>query len=184
MPLPDTKTPKKEVCIEYPLYQSQKGRYFIGETPLLSGADSKALVALVNPSTSNVNIYLNAITVSNILGSNLSSQIYLKSTFTSGTTSNLVSCTNVSITPQPVPNGLIEYIPTTTQAPTDGVAIFTRIVSPYSTMIIDGGQIIIPPGQSIVVYLGGLIPIDPNSIIVAFGWWEESICNCPCPNCP
>ena len=27
----------KEICIEYPLFQSQKGNYFIGQTPILTG---------------------------------------------------------------------------------------------------------------------------------------------------
>ena len=61
------------------------------------------------------------------------------------------------------------------------MSIFTRVASPYSTLVIDGGQIIIPSGQSIVVYLGGLIPIKPSSTIVAFGWWEEPLYNCCTP---
>ena len=181
MPGHDNHIPKKEVSIEYPLFESKQGRYFIGETPLLSGTDGKALVALVNPSNSGVNIYLNAITITNILGYNLSAEIFLKSKFTGGIPSTLVSPTNIAFNPQSAPQGSIEYVPTTTQGPSDGVSIFTRVASPYSTLVIDGGQIIIPSGQSIVVYLGGLIPIKPSSTIVAFGWWEEPLYNCCTP---
>ena len=66
------------------------------------------------------------------------------------------------------------------QAPTSGVNIFDRIVSPSSTLVIDGSQIIIGPGQSILLYLGGYLPISIDSTIVAFGWWEEEICNKCC----
>lgn len=167
---------RKEVSIPYPLYQSEKGEYFIGQTPILIGEDQHALAALVNPITSNVNIYANAITVTNISDLNLSSEIYLKSTFNGGIISNSVSCTNLSIIPEPIPEGEIKYLATATKPPNDGVAIFSRIVSPYSTLVIDGGQIIIPPGQSLIVYLGGFLPVAFDSAIVAFGWGEEPIC--------
>ena len=36
------------ICIEYPLYQSQRGNYFIGQTPLLSGETEHALALLKN----------------------------------------------------------------------------------------------------------------------------------------
>lgn len=174
---------RKEISIPYPLYQSEKGEYFIGQTPILIGQDQHALAALVNPVTSNVNIYVNAITVTNISELNLSAEFYLKSTFNDGIISNLVSCTNLAIIPEPTPEGEIKYLATATEPPTGGVAIFSRIVSPYSTLVIDGGQIIIPPGESLIVYLGGFLPVTFDSAIVAFGWWEEIICedfHCSC----
>ncbi|WP_353735855.1 DUF6143 family protein [Clostridium sp. ZBS2] len=77
----------------------------------------------------------------------------------------------------------MKYLPTTTKPPKNGVDIFSRIVSPYSTLVIDGGQIIISPGQSLIVYLGGFLPIQFDSTIVAFGWWEEKIYEYPCCHC-
>ena len=68
---------KKEVSIDYPLYQSDKGKYFIGQTPILSGQDGHALASLYNPHCSNVNIYLNAITVTNTSMLSISAEIYL-----------------------------------------------------------------------------------------------------------
>lgn len=167
---------RMEVSVPYPLYQSKKGEYFIGQTPILIGQDQHALAALVNPITSNVNIYINAITVTNISELNLSSEFYLKSTLKGGKIGNSVSCTNLAIIPEPIPEGKIKYLSTTTKPPNGGVAIFSRIVSPYSTLVIDGGQIIIPPGQSLTVYLGGFLPVVFNSAIIAFGWGEEAIC--------
>lgn len=168
-----------EVSIDYPLYQSEKGNYFIGQTPVLTGQNERALAALLNPINSNKNIYVNAITITNISSLNISSEFYLKSRFNNGIISDLVSCTNTAISPEPNPCGQIKYLTTTTQPPSDGFSIFSRIVSPYSTLVVDGGQIILGPGQSLIVYLGGFLPVAFDSTKIAFGWWEEEIHNCP-----
>ncbi|MGN2347577.1 hypothetical protein ACTFH7_03510 [Clostridium cagae] len=39
------------------------------------------------------------------------------------------------------------------------------------------------PGQSLIVYLGGFLPLEFDSAIVAFGWWEETIYEYPCCHC-
>lgn len=170
------KNSRNEISIDYPLYQSEKGRYFIGQTPKLSSQNQQALVALYNPTCSNSNIYLNAITVTNVSDLNISAEIYLKSNFLGGSVSNLVSAANTSIYPAQAPFGEIQYLNSSAQTPISGIPIFGRIVSPYSTLVMDGSQIIIGPGQSIVVYLGGYLPISTDSTIVAFGWWEERTC--------
>ena len=171
----------KAVSIPYALYESEKGNYFIGQTPILAGEGGHALGALINPSDSSVNIYVNAITVTNISVLSVSAEFYLKYKLTGGVTSNLVSSANLAINPTPTPKGQIQYLNTTNEAPIESVAIFTRMVSPSSTLVIDSDQIIIPPGQSLVVYLGGILPIELNSTIVAFGWWEEKTSNyCKC----
>ncbi|WP_252249398.1 DUF6143 family protein [Clostridium sp. VAP23] len=174
---------RKEVSVPYPLYQSEKGEYFIGQTPKLIGEDQHALAALVNPIGSKVNIYVNAITVTNISTLNLSAEFYLRATLKKGMVSDSVSCTNLGIIPKPIPEGKIKYLTTVTKPPQDGVNIFSRIVSSYSTLVIDGGQIIISPGQSLIVYLGGFLPLEFDSAIVAFGWWEETIYESPCCHC-
>lgn len=164
-----------EISIEYPLSQSQKGHYFIGQTPILTGPNSQAIAALVNPRRSNVNIYLNAITVTNISDKNFSAEIYLRSTPLKSDPSPYVSCTNVTIVPPPKPNGEVKFNNTVTNPPSNGVSIFSRIAPGFSTTVIDGGQIIIPPNSCILVYLGGYLPVEFDSAIVAFGWWEERI---------
>lgn len=170
------KNANKSVSIPYALYQSESGNYFIGQTYNLSGKDGHALAALVNPNYSGVNIYLNAITVTNSSQLNISSEIYLKSKLIGGEVSDLVSCANLSITPQPTPQGKIKYLSTTTETPYKGIPIFGRIVSPFSTLVIDGSQIIISPGQSLIISLGEMLKVGVDSTIVAFGWWEEKIC--------
>lgn len=171
-------TIKEVVSVPYALYQSEKGDYFIGQTPMLMGENQHALAALKNPSNSYVNVYVNAITVTNVSGLNVSSEFYLRATLDHGRTSDSVSCANLAIDPAPTPEAKIKYVATAAQPPKDGVAIFSRIVSPYSTLVIDGGQIILSPGQSLIVYLGGFLPVASDSTIVAFGWWEENVCEC------
>jgi len=171
----------KTVSIPYALYQSEQGNYFIGQTPILNGENGLALAALVNPRNSGVNIYLNAITVTNLSEQRISAEIYLKYKLKGGLISDLVSVANLSYNPDPSPKVQIKYLDTVTENTNEGIPIFTRIVPPSSTLVIDGGQIIIPPGESLVVYLGGILPVQPDSTIVALGWWEEKIFNhCEC----
>lgn len=170
---------KQEVSIPYALYQSEKGNYFIGQTPILTGiTDERSLATLENPYDSNVNLYINAITVTNISGLSVSAEIYLRSQLILGPQSNLVSCVNVSITPEPLPHGEIHYLSSAPQPPNSGIAIFSRIIPPFSTVVIDGGQMIIPCNEAVTVYLGGYLPVAADSAIVAFGWWEEHIHHC------
>jgi hypothetical protein len=170
--------PSVEVSKDYPLYQSEKGNYFIGQTPILSGETGHALATLLNPCNSKVNIYLNAMTITNISEFNLSAEFYLRSRSHDGIISDLVSCTNTAICPEPIPKGEIRYLPDLIEPPCDGVSIFSRIVPPYSTLVVDGGQIILGPGQSISIYLGGFLPVIFDSVRFAFGWWQEKIHNC------
>lgn len=165
----------KEVSIEYPLYQSQKGNYFIGQTPTLKCINNQAIIALTNPTNSAVNIFLNAITITNTSQQNLSAEVYLQSTIPKGNISPLFSCTNLAFISIPQPYGEIKYNDTINTPPIDGVPIFSRIISPSSTVVIDGGQIIIPPKSCILVFLGGYLPVISDNTIVAFGWWEEII---------
>jgi len=108
----------------------------------------------------------------------VNAEFYLKYKVKGGLVSDLVSSANLAFNPDPTPKGQIQYLNTVTEAPITSIPIFTRIVSPSSTLVIDGSQIIIPPGESLVVYLGGILPIEPDSTKVAFGWWEEKIYNC------
>lgn len=175
-----SETIKTELPIPYPLYQSEQGRYFIGQTPQLNANSSTALIALVNPRCSYVNLYINAITVTNLLQDNFSAEFYIHSNQTLNTTSYLISCTNLSIVPTPHNKGIIQYQSGYDLQIYNGVPIFTRIIPQTSTLVIDGGQIIIPPGQSLLVLLNDISPVSSSlnnkSFIVAFGWWEEQVC--------
>jgi len=174
----------KNVSIDYALYQSEKGDYFIGQTPILTGENEHALAALVNPINSTKNIYVNAMTITNISEFCLSAEFYLGARNINGETSDLVSCTNTSIFPEPINSGQIKYIAGSAQPPYDGVPIFSRIVPPNSTLVVDGGQIILGYGQSIAIFLGGFLPVALDSTKIAYGWWEEKNCDCTNCSCP
>lgn len=161
-----------EVSIEYPLYQSNKGLYFIGQTPILNGQSGNALALLYNPSYSGRLLYVNAITITNISDENLFAEFYLRSNLCQGNISNQVTCTNTAICPIPLPTGTIEYFDPPTLAP-NGISIFSRIVSPHSTLVVDGGQIILGETQSLSVYIGGFCPVPFKGVRFAFGWSEN-----------
>ncbi len=164
-----------EVSKDYPLYESEKGRYFIGQTPIISGQTKQALVKLKNPIKSNRNIYLNAMTITNISNSNLSAEFYLRSNFKNGIQSKLISCANTSISPKPSHKGQIKYLTSANKGPTGGVAIFSRIVPQNSTLVVDGGQIILGPDQSIIIYIGSFLPVNFYGVKFAFGWYEKEL---------
>lgn len=168
-----------EVSLEYPLFQSKKGRYFIGETPIIGAANKQALCLLVNPITSNVNLYLNAMTITNLSPDYLLTKFYLGPSVSGGLYSSSISCTNLSTYPLPNPTGKIEYFDNSTKPSNKSVSIFSRIIPPLSTTVIDGGQIIISPGNSIGMYLAESVKLS-DSIIFAYGWWESPINNCCC----
>lgn len=159
-----------EVSMEYPLYESVLGRYFIGQTPFLGPS-----AALINPIKSHRYIFLNTMTITNISSLNLSADFYLIAKFNDGLTSDLVSCTNTAIVPKPHHKGQIKYLTANAAPPSDGVAIFSRIVSPYSTLVVDGDQIILTPRQSIIIYLESFLPYTPGTTKIALGWEKKSV---------
>ena len=167
-----------DISIPYQLYQAQKGNYFVGQTPILSGSTEHALALLQNPCNSNKTLYVNSISITNISDYNLSAEFYLKSQVCNTLTSDLVSCTNTGIDPEPTNKGKIKYVTAPTEPPNDGVSIFSRIASPNSTLVVDGNQIILAPDQSLTIYIGGFSPVAFDSVRFSFEWWEEIIHSC------
>lgn len=56
----------KSVNIPNPLYQSLQGRYFVGQTDHIRfGKGKNAWGGLINPFKSNVNLFVNAFTITN-----------------------------------------------------------------------------------------------------------------------
>lgn len=167
-----------EVAIDYPLYQSSKRLYYIGQTPILDGQSGSALALLYNPTDSKRQIYVNSITITNISDSSLLAEFYLRSQSPPGSISPFVSCTNTDICPPSIPVGQIEYFTSPIPIPNTGISIFSRIVSPQSTLVVDGGQIILGENQSLSVYIGSFSPIEFDHIRFAFGWSEKIPSQC------
>lgn len=156
------------ICIEYPLYQSQRGNYFIGQTPLLSGETEHALALLKNPCNSNRTIYVNSISITNISDSNLSAEFYLRSEVCNTINSPLVTAANTGVDCESSNKGQVRYLNCPTEAPINGTSIFSRIISPNSTLVIDGDQIILAPDQALTVYIGGFSPVPFDNIRFSF----------------
>jgi len=163
------------VSLEYRVYQSFKGRYFIGHTPTLQLTNrSNAWGGLFNPSNSPINLYFNTFTVTNYSSIPFSAKLWLNTSPIGNTmTSCNVSPANTAFCPLPEPESYLLYAQNVNCLPNDGVSIFTRIAEAISTVVGNYyGKIIIPPGGSIITYLQSTDSQLINAE-VAFGWWEE-----------
>lgn len=176
--------PSTEVSLSFPEYQSMLGHYFIGQTPYLATPNNQSLVALTNPFNSYRMIYVNAITITNNSALPISADFYLNGSLFNASRSELVTATNTSFCPMPRAHAQILYSSETGAIPTNGLQMFTRIVPPYSTLVVDGSQIILAPRQTLTIGLGSVLPITTNTAKVAFGWVEDFLpfCEAPC-NC-
>ncbi|EYE88837.1 hypothetical protein Q428_05490 [Fervidicella metallireducens AeB] len=172
----------RTVNIPNSLYQSVEGRYFVGQTGFLNfGCCKNAWGALVNPSNSNVNIFVNVFTISNYSRLPFNAEIWLNSTLPdSGNSSNSVSPTNTTLNPAPCPRGKIVSAQIINGTPVNGVNVFNRIIPPETTIVSEeDGKFIIPPGGNFAIFLPS--PAPENIIAnIAFGWWEERIRQCSC----
>ncbi|MDZ5712587.1 DUF6143 family protein [Jeotgalibacillus haloalkalitolerans] len=166
---------KKVVNIPNPLYQSLQGRYFVGQTEHLRlGKGKNAWGGLVNPSTSDVDLFVNAFTITNHSTQPFEAEIWFNP-ITPGKPqiSKNVTPANTTICPLPEPKVKIEYADCVKGFPKKGVMAFRRIVPPQSTLTSDeDGKFIFPPGGSFIIFL-----VSPNHEMiqaeVAFGWFEK-----------
>lgn len=163
------------VCLEYRVKKSFEGKYFIGQTPILSIGDNiNSWGGLINPKDSGVNLYLNTFTVSNSSSTPFHAQLWLNSKpIGKKAISPLVSPANTAKIPLPKPKANLAYAQSVFDTPSDGVNILTRIAEANSTVVGNYyGKIIVPPRGTIIVFLysPGTQPINAE---VALGWWEE-----------
>lgn len=165
------------VSIPVSLFESKQGKYFVGQTNALYICNgSNAWAGLVNPHDSGVNLYANVFTISNFSDDYLAVEIWLNTNFPeNASVSHKVSPTNTALTPLPKNNVDILYIKCTDTLPQKGVNVYERIVPPNTTLVVEeDGKFIEPPGGNYVLVLKSS-SCEPNKVIVAFGWWEESI---------
>ena len=178
MPKKKKERPIEVVDITSPAWNSMMGRYFIGQTGILSfGNRYSAWGGIINPNNSGVNLYFDIFTITNFSTESFIGEIWLnakppKKSIISPT----VTSSNQTILPLPKPKAIMEYADYTTEALTDGVNIFGRIVAPNSTLVSDShkGSMIIGPGGSFSILLKSLGPQTIMGTIV-LTWWEEKI---------
>ncbi len=175
---PDEKQPQNVIVLSNSVYQSYLGRYFLGQTKTIYFEDnSMAWGGLINPDNSNVNMFLNAYTISNYSDQPITAEGWLSSSLPGAAiTSHDYAAGNQSIAPPTQPMVKIQSANYVTTTPSDGTYAFTRRVEPMITLTKHDfqGMYMIPPGGSFVLFFlpGNKKPIH---VRIAFGWWEEEI---------
>jgi hypothetical protein len=168
--------PKEVIVLSDAVYHSYLGKYFLGQTDLITfGGSYNAWGALVNPAGSNVNLFLNAYTISNFSNEPLTAEGWLSSTLPGDAkVSRFVAAGNQSISPPPMPKVKILSASLTAGTPAGGTYTFVRRVEPNQTLTKHDfqGMYIIPPGSSFAIFF-----LSPGRNRVqtrlAFGWWED-----------
>ncbi|PYZ93020.1 hypothetical protein CR194_07420 [Salipaludibacillus keqinensis] len=169
------------VNIPIELYQSEKGRYFVGYADELDfGKGKSAWARLYNPPKSKVNLHVNVWTVSDVSESTFRAQFWFNADPPGKPfTSKFVTSANTAIEPIPKPKIKLQFSKNVTGEPTGGIKAFVRRAQPETTLVdVENGKFIFPPGGSFLVFISN--PESPNiktSGRIAFGWWEEPI-NC------
>lgn len=158
------------------VYHSYLGEYFLGQTDLISfGGGYNGWGGLVNPADSNVNIFLNAYTITNYSNEPLTTEAWISSILPgNGKTSPHFAAGNQTIIPPPMPRTDIKSASFISGKPSRGTNAFVRRVEPLVTLTKHDfqGMFIIPPGSSFSLFF-----LSPGKsqvhARVAFGWWEE-----------
>lgn len=145
----------KAVNIPNPLYQSLQGRDFVGQTESICLEQGKnAWASLSNPDHSNVDLFVNAFTITNYSNQPFVAEIWFNEIpLGVPTISKNVTTTNTTLSPLPKPKVKIEYAEHVNGLPKNGINAFKRIVSPLSTLVSDeDGKYIFPSGESFVIF--------------------------------
>jgi len=169
----------KNVNIPIELYESIKGKYFIGYADNLALGNGRSCWArLYNPCDSGVNLHVNVWTVTDISQSPFRAQFWFNATPPGRPiNSTLVTPSNTAICPLPKPKIKLQQASNVNGEPNDGVKAFVRRGEPGITLVdTENGKLIFPPGGSFLVFLS----LTENSNIgasgrIAFGWWEQKI---------
>jgi len=172
------KRPEEVVVLPDAVYHSYLGNYFLGQTDLITFGDScNAWGALINPQGSNVNMFLNAYTISNFSNQPLTAEGWLSSVLPGKSkVSGNFAAGNQSFVPAPKPKVEIRNAGFVSKTPAGGTYTFVRRVEPNQTLTKHDfqGMYIIPPGSSFALFF-----LSPGSskvqVRTAFGWWEEEV---------
>jgi len=129
----------------------------------------------MNPGKSDVNLFVNAFTITNHSDQPFEAEIWFNPIPPGKPMiSRNVTPANTALSPLPKPKVKIAYADEVEGFPRKGVMAFRRIVSPQSTLASDeDGKFIFPPGGSFILFL---VAPDYESIQaeVAFGWFEKA----------
>ncbi|BCN29603.1 DUF6143 family protein [Anaeromicropila herbilytica] len=165
---------EKVVTIDNPIYQSFQGRYFLGQSELITfGHDTYAFGSLYNPIHSGVNLFISVSTITNTSKIAFKSRPYMNARIPSGGSivENITPANLVTI-PQPVSK--IKFITGQFKEPIQGgVKAYTRMIPAESTLANEkDGKFVIPPGSNFMLVL--VPPTDTDiQADIAYGFWTE-----------
>ena len=168
--------PREVVSIPVPLFESSKGRYFVGQSELLHfGNGRHAWCGLFNPCNSNVKLHVNVYTITNLSDTDFLAEIWFNPELHGEEiVSDLVTPANRAICPRPRPEVELIFADDVQCYPEEGINAFDREIPPKTTVASDeDGKYIIPAGETFTIFLVGQEDISLQAR-VAFGWWEES----------
>jgi len=171
----------KAVDVPIELYKSLQGKYFVGYADELTfGEGTSAWARLYNPKNSGVNLHVNVWTVTDISEAPFRAQFWFNAVAPGiPVNSDLVTTSNFTIKPLPLPKIKLQSASDVTEEPYGGVKAFVRRGLPETTLAdTENGKFIFPPGGSFMIYLSN--PENPEVRAegrIAFGWWEETITN-------
>lgn len=173
--------PNQVAIMANSLYHSQQGQYYVGYADnMFFEKDKNAWAALVNPNNSEVNLFVNVWTVTDLYEPPIRLQIWFNSKLPGASTeSELVAPANTAIRPLPEPKIKLKQASNVIGNPEGGMKAFVRRTLPSETVVAEEeGKFIIPPGGNFAVFLSNPEGANiPASVRVAFGWWEEKFCN-------
>lgn len=169
--------PTKVVALSNVFYKAVEGKYYVGQTEIVSSDGLNIWGALYNPPESGVNIFVNVLTVTNLSNSSFLAEIWLNTDFPGkGIRSGKFTSTNTIPFLETTPRGKIIYSNDgVCNHPEGGVNIYDRMIPVDSTIVTEeDSKFIIPPGGC----YGAFVKAKTNQhlrAIFAFGWSEESI---------
>lgn len=169
--------PIEVVSIPNSLSKSLQGKYFAGQTETLTFSNTtNAWGALINPIDSDVNLFENVYTISNLSDRPFIAQVWFNAELPGiGTVSSKVSPADTALVPPPVPKVQIQFNQNVSGVPVGGINVFDRIVPPGSTLVSEeDGKFIFPSGGNWSLFLTAPGPLAASyTAIVAMGWWED-----------
>ncbi|MHC1696293.1 MAG: DUF6143 family protein [Eubacteriales bacterium] len=169
----------KSVNIPIELYESMRGKYFMGYADnLILGNGTGAWARLYNPVNSGVNLYVNVWTVTDLSESLFLAEFWFNSdAYGKWTNLDTVTTTNFTLYPTPEPRIRLQAASCVLSEPPSGTKGFIRNGQPGTTVVdTENGKLIFPPGGSFMAYMS--LRDDKSSYAtgrIAFGWWEEKI---------
>jgi hypothetical protein len=176
---PDQRKTRDVIVLPDSVYHSYLGEYFLGQTDELQ-FDNRfhAWGGLVNPAGSEVNLFLNAYTISNFSALPITAEGWLSSKPPGiPRISKNYAAGNQAISPPRQPRVSIQSAGHVTGTPSGGTYTFVRRVEPAQTLTKHDfqGMYIIPPGSSFLLFFLKVPSEDEINVRIAFGWWEEAV---------